>query len=181
MSVLKYKNGAGEWIAVAAVDQVIEVEADKEWKEIEVTADTYTSGYGDMWEFDCAAAGINLLEDENWMLVCQRPKHSGFDSTYPVDSSPMEPVIITPIYARLQGEDMSQYSLNRIGIYIHNANSYGFTGYGAALYQNIGYSRPMTSGVSITGTQRTYNTSVCVPQTNYEQKAKLIYLGNKEG
>jgi hypothetical protein len=175
MGVLQYKDSSGNWVEIAAINQVIEAEGNKVWKEIEVPV---ISSQSNFQEFDCSAADINLLESDNWMLVCSTSEYGTPYGFYGV-ASKLQPIIITPIFARLQGEDMDN-NFSRVGIYRPKLNgSTGYEYFGSEAYNRIDYAVSMNTGVSTQKSYRIYKDIIYTPAT-YENTAKLIYLGNKE-
>jgi hypothetical protein len=128
MSVLKYKDASGKWVEATSFNQVVGVANVQEWKEIEVYADTYG-------EFDCSAAGIDLLESENWILCASGVgvNDSNNSSFHAVAANNPQALFISPIIAKLKGEDMSD-SFKRIGVYTLAVDGYGYKGFGYSYY-----------------------------------------------
>ena len=173
MSVLKYKDSQGNWVSADFFNQVISVENSQEWKEIEVFADT--SG-----EFDCSAAGIDLLDTENWVLCASgiNVNDSNNNSFHAVASNKPQGLFITPIIARLKGEDMSN-NFKRIGVYTLAIDGYGYKGFGSDMFVHKAYATAMERGTSSANNYKVYSTYITTPGT-LTSSAKLIFLGNKE-
>lgn len=173
MSILKYKDSQGNWVSADFFNQVISVENSQEWKEIEVFADA--NG-----EFDCSAAGIDLLDTENWVLCASgiNVNDSNNSSFHAVAANKPQALFITPIIARLKGADMSDV-WQRIGVYTLNVDAYGYKGFGSDMFVHKANAPAMEPGVTSVQTYRVYSTYIITPGT-LQGSAKLIFLGNKE-
>lgn len=169
MSVMKYKDASGNWVEATSFNQVVGVANTQEWKEIEVTKDS--SG-----NYDCSAAGIDLLATENWILCAAgaNVNDSNNQSFHAVASGKSQAVFVTPIIARLKGEDMTNQH-NRIGIYTLNVDAYGYKGFGSDMFVHKAYAIAMESGVNTSQNFRVYDTYIRTDNT-WDADAKLIYL-----
>lgn len=168
MSVLKYKDASGKWVEATSFNQVVGVANVQEWKEIEVTA---TNG-----EFDCSAAGIDLLESENWILCASGVgvNDSNNNSFHAVAANNPQALFISPIIAKLKGEDMSD-SFKRIGVYTLAVDGYGYKGFGSDLFVHKNYAVAMRNGVSTNKDYKVYSNSITT-NGSLVSTAKLIYL-----
>ena len=167
MSVLKYKDASGNWVEATSFNQVVGVADVQEWKEIEVTA---TNG-----EFDCSAADIDLRESENWILCASGigvndSNNRGFHA---VAANNPQALFISPIIAKLKGEDMSD-SFKRIGVYTLAVDGYGYKGFGSDLFVHKNYAVAMRSGVSTNKDYKVYSNSITT-NGSLVSTAKLIY------
>jgi hypothetical protein len=169
MSVLKYKDASGKWVEATSFNQVVGVANVQEWKEIEVYADTYG-------EFDCSAAGIDLLESENWILCASGVgvNDSNNSSFHAVAANNPQALFISPIIAKLKGEDMSD-SFKRIGVYTLAVDGYGYKGFGSDLFVHKNYAVAMRNGVSTNKDYKVYSNSITT-NGSLVSTAKLIYL-----
>lgn len=168
MSILKYKDASGKWVEATSFNQVVGVANVQEWKEIEVTA---TNG-----EFDCSAAGIDLLESENWILCASGVgvNDSNNSSFHAVAANNPQALFISPIIAKLKGEDMSD-SFKRIGVYTLAVDGYGYKGFGSDLFVHKNYAVAMRNGVSTNQDYKVYSNSITTNRS-LVSTAKLIYL-----
>lgn len=182
MAIIKTKNSNGEWVDVASAD-LIEIimptnpSGDKEWREIEVTGDE--DGI-----FDCSSAGINLLETEDWIFFGNgNGSDFGSYSFYAVAAGSSIPFVISPIIARLKGEDMSS-NFKRIGLYTFPGGGYGFgSGLGSDFLTHRNYVTAMGSGTSTSNYLRVYSDYLYLKNSSnqtFNSVAKLIYLADKE-
>lgn len=169
MSVLKYKDASGKWVEATSFNQVVGVANVQEWKEIEVYADA-------RGEFDCSAAGIDLLESENWILCASGVgvNDSNNNSFHAVAANNPQALFISPIIAKLKGEDMSD-SFRRIGVYTLAVDGYGYKGFGSDLFVHKNYAVAMRNGVSTNQDYKVYSNSITT-NGSLVSTAKLIYL-----
>lgn len=169
MSVLKYKDASGNWVEATSFNQVVGVANTQEWKEIEVTKDSSSN-------YDCSAAGIDLLETDNWILCASgaNVNDSNNQSFHAVASGKSQAVFVTPIVAKLKGEDMTD-SFTRIGVYTLNVDAYGYKGFGSDMFVHKNYAVAMKSGVNTSGNFKVYSDYISTDNT-WDSTAKLIYL-----